>query len=248
MWCIWSHGKGSMPKLTVQVFGMVALDPLTTAKSEIDRADRSQQSGQGAHVVSRCAATAETGSNPRVSRSVTSPFGLNLFNFFSNGIQCLVPINRDKAWVLVSALVRIGPFHGDPYTIGVIGLLDQAEGLNTHLAGGRHNVGCFKIGFNFSGNTVNDAYCQQIWPRNTLIAVCRDFGTFLTCQPSFALAAFAFNRSAVLAISTMNRLWLPLAVCSTSSTTVTSKVTARPSMAVTLAVTSVHMPTIVGAV
>ena len=168
--------EGAVPQLAVEMLGVVALDPLAAAESHVDRGDRTEEGGEGAHVIGGGAAAAETGGNLGVAGLVGLALDLDLFHLVGDGVQRLVPADGDEFRILVTPFLRIGPFHRSEDAMGIVDLLNQSERLDAHLAAGRGHLRRAEIGLHFGGNTVFDPDVEQVRAGDALVTVGRDLG------------------------------------------------------------------------
>src|SRR5262249_58965677 len=165
----------------------------------------------------------------------------------------LVPRDRHEARVLAAPLARVGALHRTQDAVWIVRLLHQAERLDADLAAGRMHARRVEVRIDLGRDAVLDAHLQEIRPRHALVAVGRDGAVAPRCgchgasvrhpeRAAARLAAFAFSRSCVLPTSTTKRVWVLVAIGSSSSLAAISNSTLRPSTPTTLAAISTPLP------
>ena len=167
--------EGAVPELAVEMLRVVTLDALPGAEPLVDRAPGAHEGGEGAHILDRRAAAARGGGEARVAVLVDQPLGAHLPELLADDLEGLLPGDRLESWILVAALLRVGPLHRLLDAVRVVGLLDQAEGLDADAAAAGVLLGDVEVGLHPLGNAVADRHLGEIRPRHTLVAVERDF-------------------------------------------------------------------------
>ena len=162
-----------VPELAVEVLAVVALDPLPGPETHVDGPPRGEEGGEGPHVLGGGAAAPEAHREPREPRLVHEPPGADLEHLRRNRAQGLVPAHRDEPGVLATALARVGAPHGLTDAVGVVGLLDEAVGLDAHPPAPRVAVARVEVGADPGRDPVLDLDLHQIRTGDALVAVDR---------------------------------------------------------------------------
>ena len=171
---IGAHGESAVPEFAVQMFGMGALDALTGAEAQIDRAPGREEGRQRAHIGGGRAAAAKAGGKPRKTARVGQAGRARGLELVGDQIERLVPGDAHKARVLVPPLLRVGPFHRIKHAIRAVGLLHQPKGFDAGLAAAGMNCGGGKIRVDLGRHPVLDAHGQQVRPCYALVAIGRN--------------------------------------------------------------------------
>ena len=165
------HDEGAVPQLAVKMFGVVALNALAGAEALVDRPPGRHEGRECAHILHRRAAAAGRCRQPRMAVFVDQPLGAHLAELLADDPERLFPGDRHEARILVPPFVRVGPLHRLLDPVGVVGLLDQAEGLDADPAAARMLFHDVEIGFQPFRHAVADGHFRQIRPRYALVAV-----------------------------------------------------------------------------
>src|SRR5262249_56285852 len=86
-------------------------------------------------------------------------------------VERLVPGDGDESRILTTALPRIGPLHRVEDAVGIVEFLHQSEGFDAGFATGRMDLSRIEIGGNLGRNAVLDAYLEEIWTGDALVAI-----------------------------------------------------------------------------
>ena len=173
------HDERAVPQLAVEVLAVVALHALPRPEPHVDRPPGGEEGGQGAHVLGRGAASAEAHREPRKSGLVDEPPGADVEHAGGDRVERLVPADRHEAGVLTAALARVGALHGLADAVGVVGLLDEAVGLDAHPPAAGVVVARIEVRADPGRDPVLDLDLHQIRAGDTLVAVDRLPGLLL---------------------------------------------------------------------
>ena len=165
------HNERAVPQLAVQVLAVVALHALPRPEPHVDRPPGGEEGGQGPHVLGRGAAPAEAHREPRKSGLVDEPPGADVEHAGGNRVERLVPADRHEAGVLAAALARIGALHGLAHAVRVVGLLDEAVGLDAHPPAAGVVVARVEVRADPGRDPVLDLDLHQIRAGDALVAV-----------------------------------------------------------------------------
>src|SRR6202162_4403418 len=151
-----------------------AFDALAGTKTQIDGTPRRQKRGERAHVSGRSAAPAEACGESRKTTGVGRAGRARGFHLVGNQIERFVPGDTNETWVLVAALLWVGPLHRIEHAVRAVRFLHQPERLDAGLAAAGMDGGSFKIRVDLGGDPVLDADGQQVRPRYALVAIGRN--------------------------------------------------------------------------
>src|SRR3990172_1352621 len=236
--------EGTVPQFSVQMLGVRAIDALAAAKGKVHRPPGGEERGEGAHVIGRDAAAAETRRDARITFVVEQPLGPDFVQLRGDGVQRLVPTDRHESGIVLASLLRVGALHRAEHPVGVVGFLHQAIGLDAALAAAWMHVRGAEVRLDLGGDAVLHLDRQQVGARHALVAV---FGNLpdrirhVNLQPEDCLA-LAATRARSFSTSTMKRPCSPRLISSPPSRASNSNVTLRPSTAVTVIMMSTFMP------
>ena len=125
-------------------------------------------------ITHRCTAHAKRCRDPRQTGVIDQAFFPDVRKWLADRIQCLAPRDRDESGILITPLAGIGAPHGRQHTIGIVGFLNGAIGLDaTSAVGGVHPLG-IKIGQNLARDTVLYRNFHQARACDAVIAIRRN--------------------------------------------------------------------------
>src|SRR5664279_13801 len=174
-------GEGAMPEFAVEMFGVDAFDALTRAETVVDRPPGREKSRERAHVVRGGTAVAEADCKARQTGLVDLTFGADAFQSRGHDTQRLVPGDRRETRILVAPLLRVGALHRRENSVRIIGLLNQAIGLDADPAVRRMHIPCIEIRFDFGGDAVLYFHFHEVGARHAIVAESRHALDVLGC-------------------------------------------------------------------
>ena len=169
------HRESAVPELSIEMFGVGALDALAGAVALVDLAPGGEEGRPRALVGDWGAAAA---ADPRQLGKAAVVAQIAAVGDFlepcRDQVQGLVPAYRLPARVHVLALLGVGALHGVFDAVRIVGLLDEPVGLDADAAAGRMDVGRRVIGFNLgSAAVLVDFNGEQVGAGHALVAVDR---------------------------------------------------------------------------
>ena len=110
---------------------------------------------------------------PREARLVHEPLGADGAHVPGDRVEGLVPAHRHEPRVLAAALARVGALHGLADAVRVVGLLDEAVGLDAHAAAARVVIARIEVGTDPRRDPVLDLDLHEVRAGDALVAVDR---------------------------------------------------------------------------
>src|SRR5690606_25358271 len=153
--------------------GVIALDALARAIALVDRAPGGHERREGAHVLHRRAAAAGRDREARKARLVPESARADVAQLGADDVERLVPRDRHEARILVPALLRVGALHRLLDAVGIVGLLDQAVGLDAHAPAARMLAANVVVALDAQGDAILDLDLHQVGSGHALVAVDR---------------------------------------------------------------------------
>ena len=163
----------AVPELAVEVLAVVALDALSRAEAHVDGTPRGEEGRQRPHVLGGGAAASEAHREPREARLVHEPLGADGAHVPGDRVEGLVPAHRHEPRILAAALARVGALHGLADAVRVVGLLDEAVGLDAHAAAARVAIARIEVGTDPRRDPVLDLDLHEVRAGDALVAVDR---------------------------------------------------------------------------